>query len=79
MSLATTAAVHFGDVPDPANGESQANLAAASQMIDVLAMLKEKTQGNLDAEETELVDTLLYELRMRYVEASKGARRIVTP
>ncbi|MCU0256825.1 MAG: DUF1844 domain-containing protein [Vicinamibacterales bacterium] len=79
MSLATTAAVHFGDVPDPANGESQANLPAASQMIEVLAMLKEKTQGNLDAEETELVDTLLYELRMRYVEASKGARRIVTP
>jgi hypothetical protein len=79
MSLATTAAVHFGDVPDPATGASQANLPAASQMIDILAMLKEKTQGNLDAEESDLVDSLLYELRMRFVEAAKGEKRIVTP
>lgn len=79
MSLATTAAVHFGDVADPATGASQANLPAASQMIDILAMLKEKTQGNLDAEEQELVETLLYELRMRFVEASKDDKRIVIP
>lgn len=71
MSLATTAAVHFGDVPDPATGQKQPNLPAASQMIDILAMLKDKTRGNLDAEETELVDTLLYELRMRFVEAAR--------
>ena len=79
MSLATTAAVHFGDVADPASGQKQANLPAASQMIDILAMLKEKTQGNLDAEETELVDTLLYELRMRFVEAAKHDKRIIVP
>jgi hypothetical protein len=79
MSLATTAAVHFGDVPDPVNGTKTANLPAAAQMIDILAMLQEKTRGNLSTEEAELVETLLYELRMRYVEASKGERRIITP
>lgn len=79
MSLATTAAVHFGDMPDPASGATQANLPAASQMIDILAMLKEKTAGNLDPEESDLVDTLLYELRMRFVEAAKADKRIVMP
>ena len=47
MSLATTAAVHFGDVPDPVTGEKAVNLPAASQMIDILSMLQDKTQGNL--------------------------------
>ncbi|MGE3842321.1 MAG: DUF1844 domain-containing protein [Vicinamibacterales bacterium] len=79
MSLATTAAVHFGDIADPVSGTSQPNLPAAGQMIDILSMLKDKTRGNLDAEETELVDNLLYELRMRFVEVSGGANRIVLP
>jgi hypothetical protein len=79
MSLATTAAVHFGDVADPATGQTQANLPAAGQMIDILAMLQDKTRGNLGAEEGELVETLLYELRMRFVEASKQDKRIVIP
>jgi hypothetical protein len=79
MSLATTAAVHFGDVPDPMTGTSQVHLEAAGQMIDILAMLQEKTRGNLTQEEDSLVGTLLYELRMRYVEASKDEKRIITP
>jgi hypothetical protein len=79
MSLATTAAVHFGDVPDPVSGSSEVNLTAAGQMIDILAMLQEKTSGNLTQEEDSLVGTLLYELRMRYVEASKDEKRIITP
>ena len=48
-------------------------------MIDILAMLQEKTSGNLSADETQLVETLLYELRMRYVEASRNDKRIVMP
>lgn len=79
LSLAQTAAVHFGDVADPVSGTSQPNLQAAAQMIDILAMLHDKTQGNLAPEEAELVTRLLYELRMRYVEASQGQKRIVTP
>ena len=72
LSLAHTAAFHFGDVPDPVTGETgTANLAAAQQIIDILSLLEHKTRGNLTAEERQLLEQLLYELRMRYVEASK--------
>ena len=72
LSLAHTAAVHFGDVPDPVSGQTiPANLPAAQQMIDILALLEEKTRGNLTAEERQLLDQILYELRLRYVEVSK--------
>ena len=72
LSLAHTAAFHFGDVPDPVSGETgTANLAAAQQIIDILSLLEQKTRGNLTAEERQLLEQLLYELRMRYVEARK--------
>jgi hypothetical protein len=74
LSLAHTAAVHFGDVPDPVSGgAAPPNLPAAQQMIEILALLEEKTRGNLTAEERQLLDQILYELRLRYVEAGKGA------
>jgi hypothetical protein len=79
MSLATTAAVHFGDIPDPAGGEPTLDLEAARQMIDILAMMQEKTRGNLTPDEADLVEKLLYELRMRFVQASAGEKRIITP
>jgi hypothetical protein len=78
-SLATTAAVHFGDIADPVTGTNQANLPAAAQMIDILSMLQEKTKGNLTPEEAQTVGNLLYELRMRYIEANQGEKRIITP
>jgi hypothetical protein len=72
LSLAHTAAFHFGDVPDPVSGQAgTVNLAAAQQIIDILALLEQKTRGNLTAEERQLLEQLLYELRMHYVEASK--------
>lgn len=72
LSLAHTAAVHFGDVPDPVSGATHpANLQAAQQMIDILALLEEKTRGNLTAEERQLLEQILYELRLRYIEVSK--------
>src|SRR5688572_703255 len=74
VSLAHTAAVHFGDVPDPASGmPAERNLPAAQQMIDILALLEEKTRGNLTPEERQLLEQLLFELRMRFVEAGKDA------
>src|SRR6187551_2876822 len=80
LSLAHTAAVHFGDVPDPVSGETiPANLPAAQQMIDILSLLEEKTRGNLTAEERQFMEQILFELRMRYVEASKPQSRIITP
>jgi len=73
LSLVHTAAVHFGDVGDPSTGERLApNLHLAQQMIDILAMLEEKTRGNLSAEERQLIDQVLYELRIRYVEVSRA-------
>lgn len=80
ISLATTAAVHFGDLADPGTGERiEPDLAAAHQMIELIALLQEKTKGNLTDEEAKLVDDLLYELRMRYVQAQQGERRIIEP
>ena len=84
LSLAHTAAFHFGDVPDPATGKNgEANLGAAKQLIDILSLLEEKTRGNLSAEERQLLEQLVYELRMRYVEATKSApqepSRIIIP
>jgi Domain of unknown function (DUF1844) len=80
LSLATTAAVHFGDIADPSTGERQTpDLLAAHQMIELIGLLQEKTKGNLTSDEAKLVEDLLYELRMRYVQAQQGERRIVEP
>lgn len=73
LSLAHTAAVHFGDIPDPVSGaQGPANLPGAQQMIDILALIEEKTRGNLTAEERQLLEQVLFELRLRYVEAKRN-------
>jgi hypothetical protein len=68
FSLSTTAMYHFGDFPNPATNQAEKNLTAAKQTIDILGMLKSKTEGNLDENEKTLIDGLLFELRMRYVK-----------
>ncbi|HXG55396.1 MAG TPA: DUF1844 domain-containing protein [Vicinamibacterales bacterium] len=79
LSLGTTTAYHFGDLPDPMTGErGDTDLAAASQMIELIAMLQEKTRGNLEPAEAKLVEDLLYDLRMRFVQAQQQPR-IVQP
>jgi len=80
ISLAHTAAVHFGDVAAPGeDGPSSVNLPAAQQMIDILALLEEKTRGNLTAEERQVLDQILYELRLRYVQIKDEQPRIIQP
>jgi hypothetical protein len=80
LSLATTAAVHFGDLADPNTGQkAPANLQLAGQMIEILAMLQEKTKGNLSEPEAKLLDDLLYELRMRFVQGEQSEKRIIEP
>ena len=70
ISLASTAAIHFGDLPDPVTGEPlELNLDGAAQMIEILALLEQKTRGNLTAEERQVLEQVLYELRLRFVEA----------
>jgi hypothetical protein len=80
VSLASTAAIHFGDLPDPVTGEtSPLNLEGAAQMIEILAMLDQKTRGNLTAEERQVLEQVLYELRLRFVDKAGGGKRIVEP
>ena len=84
VSLASSAAIHFGDLPDPNTGQvAEVNLDGAAQMIDILALLEEKTRGNLTMEERQVLEQVLYELRLRFVEASSGKpggdKRIIEP
>ena len=80
VSLATSAAVHFGDAADPSSGEPMPpNLAAAGHMLDLLVVLAEKTKGNLTPDEERFLTQVLYELRMRFIEAKKGESRIAKP
>ncbi len=67
LSLASSALVQLGEVPDPATGKNQENIHLARHTIDLLSMLQEKTSNGLDAEESRLLDGLLYELRMKFV------------
>jgi hypothetical protein len=67
ISLASSAAIHFGDLADPSSGrKSEVNLQGAAQMIDILTLLDAKTRGNLTAEERQLLADVLYELRLRF-------------
>jgi hypothetical protein len=68
LSLSTSALFHFGDFPESEGGASQKNLPAAKQTIDILDMLNEKTKGNLSKNENNLIQGVLYELKMRYVK-----------
>ena len=79
--LATNAAVHFGDIPDPFSGEqkSEPNLDGATQMIEILSLLDLKTRGNLTTEERQVLEQVLFELRMRFVAAKDGGKRIIEP
>lgn len=80
LSLATTAAVHFGDLADPSTGRTgEQDLAAAARVIDLLTMLQQKTKGNLIEQEARLLDDLLYELRLRYVQGQQDDKRIIEP
>jgi hypothetical protein len=74
LSLGTSALYHLGALPHPETGQKldPPELALARQTIDTLEMLEEKTRGNLEQAERELVQGLLYELRLRFVAAGKG-------
>jgi hypothetical protein len=68
LSLSTSALLNLGEVPDPVTKEKKKDIDIAKQTIDLISILKEKTKGNLTKEEESLVDSALYDLRMRYVK-----------
>ena len=72
LSIGSSVLVHLGDAPHPETGKpGEKNLALAHQSIEILSMLEVKTRGNLSEEEGKLLDQLLLDLKLRYVEASK--------
>ncbi|MBK7399897.1 MAG: DUF1844 domain-containing protein [Myxococcales bacterium] len=71
LSLSQTALVHLGVAPPPDGTPSAPDLALARQTIDMVGMLQEKTKGNLTGAEEHLIDQVLYDLRMQFVERSK--------
>ena len=71
LSLGSSALLHLGELEHPEEGAPRQDLALAKHTIDILAMLQEKTKGNLTPPEDKLIESLLYDLRLRYVEASK--------
>ena len=68
VSLNSSALIHLGEVPDPATGKVEPDLDLAKQTVDLLGLLKEKTRGNLTRDEEQLLDAILFDLRMRYVK-----------
>jgi hypothetical protein len=72
ISLGHSALYHLGLVADPQSGaRGERNLALARESIDLVEMLQHKTRGNLTPDEERLLEDLLYDLRMRYVEAAR--------
>jgi hypothetical protein len=72
MSLASNAAASLGMMPHPVTGETGVDLKTAKHWIDVLGMLEQKTQGNLDPQEVQVIDSLLADLRMQYVSLTNS-------
>jgi hypothetical protein len=72
LSLGSSALLHLGELEAPGSEGPQKDLALAKHTIDVLVMLEEKTRGNLTPAEEKLISSLLYDLRLRYVEATKS-------
>jgi hypothetical protein len=70
-SLGLQAMVFLGEIPNPVNQQKENNLPQAKFIIDTLSMLREKTKGNLSADETNLLDNFIYELQMKFVEKNK--------
>jgi hypothetical protein len=72
MSFASAAMISMGGMPDPATGQISRNPVLARQNIHIITMLQEKTRGNLTRDEESLIESILYELRMSFVESQKG-------
>ena len=70
-TLGLQASISLGIVVNPQTNQKEENLPQAKFIIDMLSMLKEKTKGNLNKEETQLLENMLYELQLQYVSKTK--------
>jgi hypothetical protein len=71
MSLNTSALYHLGEIADPLTGKRILDLDLAKHAIDTLALIQNKTKGNLMKEEEELLKNILYDIKLRFVKAVK--------
>ena len=71
MSLNTSVLFHMGEIADPASGKRVVDLDLARHGIDTLALIQEKTKGNLSEDEGEMLKNILYDLKLRFVKAAK--------
>lgn len=72
FSLSSSAFFNLGEIADPQTGEKHKDLPLAKHSIDIIAMLRDKTKGNLNEEEQKFLDNILADLRLRYVKAVKN-------
>jgi hypothetical protein len=75
LGLSTQALLHLGEIANPVTRAVERDLAAAKQVIDILGILREKTRNNLESAEESLLDSMLYDLRMRYVQLVRGGSK----
>jgi uncharacterized protein DUF1844 len=75
VGLSTEALALMGEMPHPATGERMNDLVGAQQLVDIIGILQEKTRGNLSADEETLLEAILFELRMKYVEKARRTPR----
>ncbi len=71
MSLNTSALFYLGEIPDPATGQTTQDLVLVKHTIDTLDLLDKKTKGNLTEDEQNMLEKFIYDLKMRYVQATK--------
>jgi hypothetical protein len=72
-------AMAFGDLSDSSGNRPEPDIAAAGMFIEMLGTLQEKTRGNLTAAEARVLEDLLYDVRMRFVQAQGNQKRIIEP
>ena len=72
VMFASSAMIGLGEAPDPMSGERSVDLAQAREAVDVLLLLREKTEGNRTEQESHLLEEILYDLQMRFLRAAKG-------
>ncbi len=73
IMLASSALVNLGEAADPETGERVLDLEQAREAIDLLSLLRVKTEGNRTEQESHLLEEMLYDLQLRFVRAAKGA------
>lgn len=75
LGLSTQALLHLGEIESPLSGTVEQDLPAAKHVIDILGILRDKTRNNLEQAEEHLLDSILYDLRMRYVALAQGSKK----